>query len=296
MSEERKLTDIFIVPPISVLDVKQKYWKDRKKMWLSYNIQSELGRNDNLLKLSDLLKKKQKPTSVFDPVLCEIMYKWFSNENDIVFDPFAGGSVRGIVASKTKRNYYGIDLRSEQVEHNYIQSKEICDSNYPHWEIGSSAEIGIPYQYDLFFTCPPYYDLEVYSNNDKDISNMSVDEFDSVYETIIEKSLINLKDNRFAAIVLGDVRGSDGNYLRLIQKTIDIFERNGCKYYNDMILLQEPATAAMRSFNYMNASRKIAKCHQNVLIFIKGDAKIATNRLQPFDNSKESDSLDCFLS
>ena len=24
----RKLTDIFVVPPISVLDVKQKYWKD----------------------------------------------------------------------------------------------------------------------------------------------------------------------------------------------------------------------------------------------------------------------------
>ena len=30
---DRKLTDIFVVPPISVLDVKQKYWKDRKKYW-----------------------------------------------------------------------------------------------------------------------------------------------------------------------------------------------------------------------------------------------------------------------
>jgi hypothetical protein len=70
---DRKLTDIFVVPPISILDVKQKYWKDRRKYWLSLNIQSELGRNANLLNLSDLLMKKQKSTSVFDPVLCEIM-------------------------------------------------------------------------------------------------------------------------------------------------------------------------------------------------------------------------------
>ena len=170
---DRKLTDIFVVPPISVLDVKQKYWKDRKSMWLSYNIQSELGREENLLQLSKLLQKKQKSTSVFDPVLCEIMYLWFTNTEDTIFDPFAGGSVRGIVASKMNRNYYGIDLRKEQVEHNYIQSDELCETHKPHWEIGSSADITIDREYDFFFTCPPYYDLEKYSDDKKDLSNMS---------------------------------------------------------------------------------------------------------------------------
>ena len=282
----RKLTDIFVVPPISVLDIKQKYWKDRRKKWLALNIQSELGRNENLLKLSDLLQKKQKSTSIFDPVLCEIMYLWFSKIEDNIFDPFAGGSVRGIIASKMDRKYIGVDLRKEQVEHNYIQSNEICDSNLPKWLIGSSAEITIDCKYDLFFTCPPYYDLERYSNNEKDLSNMKVEDFDKEYESIISLSLQNLKNNRFAVIVVGDVRGKDGNYLNFIQKTINIFEKNGCNYYNDMILLQEPATAAMRAFNYMNSSRKIAKAHQNVLVFIKGDAKKATNRMAKFIDNK----------
>jgi hypothetical protein len=51
-----------------------------------------------------------------------------------------------------------------------------------------------------------------------------------------------------------------------------------------MVLLQEPATAAMRAFNYMNASRKIAKAHQNVLVFVKGDGVKATKRLTPFSD------------
>jgi DNA modification methylase len=281
---DRKLSDIFVVPPISVLDIRQKYWKDRRKLWLESGIQSELGRNNNLLGLSVLLQKKQKATSIFDPVLCEIMYRWFSKDNDIIFDPFAGGSVRGIVASNLKRNYFGVDLRSEQVEHNFIQAKDLCKDYKPTWLIGSSKEITIDVPYDLFFTCPPYYDLEKYSNDKKDLSNMTPEKFEQTFEMILYKSLKNLQNNRFAVIVVGDVRDENGNYRKFPQKTIEIFEKCGCNYYNDLIILQEPATAAMRSFNYMNASRKIAKAHQNVLVFIKGDPKKATERMERFQS------------
>ncbi|HXF87125.1 MAG TPA: hypothetical protein VNK48_02075 [Xanthobacteraceae bacterium] len=42
-------------------------------------------------------------TSIFDPVLCEIAYRWFCPPGGSVLDPFAGGSVRGIVASRLGR-------------------------------------------------------------------------------------------------------------------------------------------------------------------------------------------------
>lgn len=282
---DRTLKDIFVVPPISVLDVKQKYWKDRRKDWLSLNIQSELGRTENLLKLSTLLKKKQKGTSVFDPVLCEIMYRWFTKENDSIYDPFAGGSVRGIVASKVKRKYLGVDLRESQILHNKVQATELCKTHKPTWLCGSSNEVHLDGMFDFIFTCPPYYDLEQYSDDDKDLSNMTPEKFDVVYDQILSRSIKHLKDNRFAAIVVGDVRDKNGNYRGLHHKTVSIFERNGCSFYNDLILLQEPATAAMRAFNYMNASRKIAKCHQNVLVFVKGNPKKATERLPEFKDN-----------
>jgi hypothetical protein len=41
------LADRFGVPPFSVLDARQGYWQARKRTWLAYGIQSELGRGAN---------------------------------------------------------------------------------------------------------------------------------------------------------------------------------------------------------------------------------------------------------
>lgn len=280
----RKLTDIFVAPPISVLDVKQKYWKDRKKHWLSFGIESELGRDENLLKLSSLLQKKQNPTSIFDPVLTECMYLWFTQTGDKIYDPFAGGSVRGIVASKLNRRYLGCELRGEQVKHNNAQSIDICNDNFPSWVEADSSTYVPNEEVDFVFTCPPYYDLEKYSDDPRDVSNMDKNCFEETFTKCISNSLSRLKDDRFAAIVIGDVR-HNGFYNNFYSKTVKAFEDSGCKFYNDMILLQEPATAAMRSFKYMNASRKIAKCHQNILVFVKGDPVRATKRMPDFADS-----------
>lgn len=80
------LSDRFIVPPISIFDTKQGYWQDRKTKWKELGIRSEFGRGDALIGeglnyLSEKMGSKTKPgTSIFDPVLCEIVYKWFCIE------------------------------------------------------------------------------------------------------------------------------------------------------------------------------------------------------------------------
>jgi DNA modification methylase len=278
------LTDKYVVPPLSVLDVKQSYWKNRRKEWLSLGIESELGRNENLLQLSELLQRKQNGTSIFDPVLCECMYLWFSRENDKILDCFAGGSVRGIVASKLNRYYTGVDLSKNQIGHNIVQANAICDKSYaPKYINSNSVEIDsvVKDKYNLLFSCPPYFNLEVYSEDPADISTMNYEDFTNDYSTIIKKSVNLLEDDSFAIFVVGEVRKKDsiGENIGFVQDTIKHFKDAGCLYYNEMILLQEPATAAMRSNNYMDSSRKIAKCHQNVLVFVKGDPKKAVERM-----------------
>src|SRR5690242_12336191 len=64
----------------------------------------------------------QSGTSIFDPVLCELAYRWFCPPDGLILDPFAGGSVRGIVASKLGRRYIGIDLSARQIEANRTQA------------------------------------------------------------------------------------------------------------------------------------------------------------------------------
>jgi len=285
------LDEHYLIPPISILDVKQKRWKERRKYWLNLGIESELGRGDNLLGLSELMSKKQNRTSIFDPVLCEIMYSWFTKKGDSILDCFAGGSVRGIVASRLERNYTGFDLSAHQLEHNRIQAQNLCQSHIPNWIHDDALNINKSKKKQNFlFSCPPYYNLEVYSEDKRDLSTMKYAEFLETYETIIQRSCDQLVDDAFACFVVGEVR-ENGNYVGFVPDTIRAFEKAGLRFYNEMILLQEPATAAMRANRFMESSRKIAKCHQNVLMFVKGDAKKITERLGPVTIKKQESIL-----
>ena len=160
----------------------------------------------------------------------------------------------------------------------------------PNWICDDSANISFEQnedhkKFNLLFSCPPYYNLETYSNDPNDLSmKTSYSDFLDVYREIIRKSCLQLCDDSFAVFVVGEVR-EDGNYVGLVGDTVSAFKDAGMDYYNEMILLQEPATAAMRAERYMNSSRKIAKCHQNVLVFTKGSPKAASERMGKFDDA-----------
>lgn len=279
-----KLSDKFLIPPFTVLNAREGWWQERKKEWLALGIKSEIGRDGMLLTggSNSIMASINEGTSVFDPVLCELVYRWFSPANALVLDPFAGGSVRGVVAAKLNRQYVGVELRDEQVKENQKQGTEICDgAQYmPVWHCGSSVDIqescaGV--QADLVFSCPPYADLEVYSEDPRDLSNMSYDKFLQFYRDIIAKSVTLLKPNRFAAFVVGEVRDKKNGYYRgFVPDTIKAFEDAGAAFYNEAILVTSVGTLPYRAGRTFSASRKLGKTHQNILVFVKGDPKEAT--------------------
>lgn len=217
-------------------------------------------------------------TSIFDPVLCELLYRWFCPPGGIVLDPFAGGSVRGIVASRLGRQYIGVELRKEQVEANRQQEDVACDP-VPVWHCGDSRSIdkiceGV--EADFVFSCPPYVDLEVYSDDPQDISTMKYPEFIKAYSEIITKSCGLLKNDRFACFVVGEVRNSKGGYYGFVPDTINAFISAGLSYYNEAILVTAVGSLPLRCGRSFESSRKLGKTHQNVLIFCKGNPKKAT--------------------
>lgn len=220
-------------------------------------------------------------SSIFDPVLAEIAYKWFSPKGGVVLDPFAGGSVRGIVAAICNRRYVGIDLRKEQIDENRNQAAKIIPDIdlQPVWSVGDSNEIqklcqGV--EADFIFSCPPYADLEVYSDDPRDISNMSYEDFLESYRNIIARSTEMLRENRFACFVISEIRDKKGNYRGFVPDTIRAFEDAGLTFYDDIILKNVIASAAIRAGSCFETSRKIVRIHQNVLVFVKGDPKKAT--------------------
>ena len=266
----------FIEPPFSVLDSKSGNWQRRKKLWKQIGIKSEIGRDATTFNMDEWNTKVGNSAlppdvSIFDPALCEVLYHWFCPEGGTILDPFAGGSVRGIVANYLGYNYTGIDIRQEQVDSNREQSIEILDADRQvNWFVGDSDLVldGIREEYDMVFSCPPYLDLEVYSDMEGDISNMGYDDFMVAYGSIISKSCNLLKKDGYAVFVVGEVRGKDGNYLGFVPATIEAFRKAGMGFYNEGILLNSIASASMRANGNMK-SGKLVKVHQNVLIFKK---------------------------
>jgi hypothetical protein len=270
-----------MITPFSVLDTRTKEWKRKREDWITrYGIQSELGREDTK---SKTIFWDDNSVSVFDPVLCELMYDWFVPKGGKILDPFAGGSVRGIVAEEMGYKYVGIDLSHKQILANQKQSSK------PFWIQGDADKelFHLEGGFDFVFTCPPYYDLEVYSDSPYDLSNMKEKQFDDKLDSIIYKSALKLKENRFFGIVVSEVREpsttgnySIGNYRGLVWKTIKMCESHGLKFYNDMILFNSQHQASRVGKTYFERNRKIPSVHQNVLIFVKGNPDIATEEIK----------------
>jgi hypothetical protein len=281
----KKLSDRFIIPPFSVLDTKQGAWQQRKNYWLSLGIKSEEGRDNAMTyghngkdEVSQKLTNMKGGTSIFDPVLCELAYHWFNVPKGNILDPFAGGSVRGIVAAKLGFNYLGNDLSKKQIDANRVNAAEVLKDaeNYPVWTVGDSLNIDITakdYKADMVFSCPPYADLEVYSDAKEDISNMPYKEFIAIYKEIIRKSCELLKEDRFAVFVVGDIRDKKGFYQNFVSDTIMAFWNCGVILYNEMILVNAVGTLAIIAGRQFSAGRKVGKQHQNVLVFYKGNPK-----------------------
>ena len=269
--------------PFTILDTKDGLWQARKRRWINLGIKGEVGRNSiaihagtddyRSIKNKEGYNNRDNYVSVFDPTLCELMYRWYCPTGGTILDPFAGGSVRGIVANFLGYHYTGIDIRREQIESNREQADKILPrDNQPQWYVGDSNIVldnKCNKEFDLIFTCPPYADLEVYSDLQGDISNMEYGDFIFTFESIMQKACKLLKKGGMAIVVVGEVRDKKGNYYGFVGDTIKLMQRcNGMGYYNEAILATSLASAALRAGGNMK-SGKLVKVHQNVLMFKK---------------------------
>lgn len=235
-------------------------------------------------------------TSTFDPFLCEILVKWFSRQGDWIYDPFAGGHVRGAVSAMLGRNYVGMDINPVQVQANNEAWADIC-SRYisdkfgkVDWVEGSSADFGSEelkqkiaeegshliqgdeHVFDMLLTCPPYYNLEVYTNDPKDISTCKTyEEFMQEYTHILSVAYDHMAQDTFAVIVVEEIRDKNGILYGFVPDTINAFKQAGFLYYNEMILENRIMSLGVRCPKYFEQSRKVGRHHQQILVFFKGD-------------------------
>jgi DNA modification methylase len=281
----QKLSANFGAPPFSVLSARDGEWQRRKRWWRSIGLSGEVGRDAPAINLgSD--GNSEEYTSIFDPALAELLVSWFSASGDTVIDPFAGGPSRGVVSAAMGRNYYGMDLRHEQVSanHSCVEGLRIELTGNPSWMCGDAVnDASLLPEADLMMTCPPYGNLEVYSDDPRDLSRMDRHAFAFAYKRAMFASLSRLRLDRFAVVVVGDYRREDGMLADFPSLTIAAARDAGTELYNDFVLVTAVGSASARAERQFRHSRKMARTHQNVLVFVKGNPIVATSRLVPPD-------------
>lgn len=293
---KKKLSDWFIVPPFSILNSASRDWQEKKKKWMLRINDKAQARSNALSRCGhepqsknwQFMAIKGDTTSILDPVMSEIVLHWFTCDNHVIFDPFAGDAVFGFVSAYKNRIFRGIELRKEQVDFNQNLIDELktdavyyCDSSENMDEYIDDNSV------DFIFCCPPYADLEIYSDLPNDLSNMEYGDFFSILGKILTNTYSKLKENRFAVVVIGEVRHkTTGEYLGIVPNVINIMRNAGYKYYNEIILQTPIGNLHMRAGQYMNKNRKIGKMHQNILVFYKGDLRQIKNNFKQLKAGK----------
>lgn len=267
------LSDKFIAPPFTILDTRQGYWRERKAMWRERIADFGESRECTLADgETNCMATINNGVSLLDPVMAEIVCRWFGIEGGTAFDCFAGDTVFGYVAATLGMSFTGIELREEQAQLNNervegMSARYICDDGQ---NVGKHIAAA---SQDLLFSCPPYYDLEVYSNKPNDASNQPTYEaFLGILENAFASAIGCLKENRFAVVVVGDIRNKEGFYYDFVGDIKRMFNAHGMPLYNECIIVEPIGTLPQRVQRYMR-NRKVGKCHQNVLVFYKGDVK-----------------------
>lgn len=295
----------WVVPPMSVFDSRNGEWQDRKRLWrqLVDNRTIGEGREETLYKspevrypqlYADSREEREKlgisfreyiekyatdedlkldgafaaGTSLFDPVLAEVVMKWFAPKGGKIIDPFGGEPTKGIVAGVLGFQYTAVEFRQEQVDTN----RKACEG-YPNvrYFCGDSNNIDTIVEdtgFDLCFTSPPYYDLEVYSKEDMSALG-TYEELMQQYYNIFKKCVDKLKDKGFLVVKVGEIRNKKTTvYRNFVGDNITVFKALGLHYWNEIILVQPIGTAAMRAEKSME-TRKVQHVHQNILVFKK---------------------------
>lgn len=205
--------------------------------------------------------------SVFNPHLAQMVYSAYCPKNAKIYDPFGGGGTRGYIATKMGHDYTGVELRKEE----YLRIKE----QMKEWKITFNIinDDCMSYtpndEYDFIFTCPPYYDLEVYSDLDNDLSNAKTyNDYLLMLDTVLLNCYNCLKENHFAVFIIGNFRNRKGELEHLNGDLIRIAKKNGFKLWDELIW-EGASNVALTRCGKFEKNRKSVRMHEYIIILKK---------------------------
>lgn len=207
-------------------------------------------------------------TSIFNPHLAQMILSAYVPSNQRIYDAFGGGGTRGFVATAMGHLYVGVEIRENEVERIIQRQKELgvefdikcADSQFYAIDEG---------YYDFAYTCPPYYDLEIYSPIEGDMSNaQTYEEFLEMLRRSMEVIYRGLKSGALSVMVVGNFRDKKGNLRHFNGDVIRLGLEIGFKLHDELIFWGASDVAYQRIGQFV-ANRRSVRVHEYIVIFKK---------------------------
>lgn len=206
--------------------------------------------------------------SIFNPNLAQMILSAYCPKEAMIYDPFAGGGTRGIISSAMGHAYFGLELREDEVKR--IEKKKISLGKDFGIKCGDATECHVREEmFDFSFTCPPYYNLEIYSNDTRDLSNLpTYDCFIDKLKAVLYWTFYSLKKGCLAVWVVGNFRDKHGNLISFNGDVIRLAMSIGFKFH-DEIIFNGASKSSVQRCGQFEANRKSVRIHEYILIFKK---------------------------
>lgn len=205
--------------------------------------------------------------SVFNPHLAQMILAAYAPKDGKIYDPFGGGGTRGYIATKMGYDYTGIEIREEEVERVKKQMQK-WKINF-NFILADSTTYKTNEKYDFVFTCPPYYDLELYSDMPNDLSNAKTyNDYLLMLQKVINNVYFMLKNNSYAVFVVGNFRNKNGELEHLNGDLIRLSKKTGFKLW-DEIIWEGASDVALTRCGKFEKNRKSIRMHEYIIILKK---------------------------
>lgn len=223
--------------------------------------------------------------SVLDPVACEVIARFFMPASGgRMYNPFGGGVQMGYVAGACGYGYLATEIRHNQVDAN----NRICAEFAPsvQWVQADSAAYVPDGDFDMVFTCPPYYRVERYVDYDGapplgEINGLpTYEKFRDALFMGYANAIRAMKDGRFFVIMTGDSRDQRGAYYCSEAETELFLRDQGLSVYNRIVYLESEFTRLAHAKRTLN-TRKFPKREQKIIVAYKGNLKDIPRDFRP---------------
>ena len=210
------------------------------------------------------------PTN-FRPMNAKAVYERFCEPGGTIFDYCCGfgGRMLGCLSSKNNYKYIGCDPNTETMYHlhqlgEYIEQVTGREDSYELHCCGAEDFKGPANSIDFAFSSPPYFDLEVYSDEPTQCYN-KFPKLEDWLEGFVRGTIKNivhmLKPGRVYAVNIADFN-SNGNMVAYVDEWIRISKEEGAPLF-DTVYLGVTARAGSKE----QAEGELKK--ENILIFKK---------------------------